>query len=98
MRKEQQKEEKEEEYEDGPSKQEAQPLEFHPNSESDSNNDEKKPKIHEPKGININDFLLRYNFDDSYFNHVEVPSEDENDIKARRGEIYRLKNASRHIH
>lgn len=34
--------------------------------------------------------MLSYNFDDSYFDHVEVPSEDENDIKGLRADISRL--------
>jgi len=37
--------------------------------------------------------MLSYNFDDSYFDHAEVPSEDENDIKGLRYDISRLTTA-----
>lgn len=61
--------------------QESQPQESHPTSANDSTNDEKKIENYEPKGININDFVLNYNFDYLDFDHVEVLSEYENDIK-----------------
>ena len=48
---------------------------------------EKKLENPEIKGININDFMLSYNFDYSYFHHDKVPNEDENDIKVLRAEI-----------
>jgi len=51
----------------GLQKQEAQPHESHPTNASDSIDDEKKLENHEPKGININYFLLSYNFDDLDF-------------------------------
>lgn len=42
------------------------------------------------KGININAFILSYNFHDSYWNHVEAHSQDENVIKGLRVDISKL--------
>jgi len=42
----------------------------------------------ESKGINANDFLLSYHFVDSDFDYVEPRSDDENDIKVLRDNIY----------
>lgn len=47
----------------------------------------------ESKGINANDFLLSYHFVDSDFDYVEPRSDDENDIKVLRDNIYWLTNA-----
>ena len=54
-----------------------------------------KLKNLEPKGIYMTDFMLSYNFDDSDFDHVEVPCEDENDFKVLRFDISRLTIASK---
>lgn len=75
--------------------QEYQPQESHPISANDSADDEKKPESHEPKGININDFILTWNSNDLDFDHVEVPSEDENDINVLRDNISRLTISSK---
>ena len=65
-------------------KQEAQPQESHSSSAHDSIDDERRSENRESKGININDFLSIYKFDDLYLYHVEAYNEYESVNKGLR--------------
>ncbi len=74
------------------------PQESHTPSASDSATDvhkseDQNPKVlqqNESKGININDFILSFNFVDLNFYHAKFPNGYENVIKDLRDEISRL--------
>lgn len=77
---------------------EAQPQESHLPTIIDSTNniqklEDQQPKVlhqNEFKSIIVNDFVLRFNFEDSDFSHVELPSGYENDIKVLKSDISKL--------
>jgi len=73
--------------------QESQPQESHSSSAHDLTDNEKRSENHEPKGININDFLVSYNFDDSDLDHVETHSEYEDNGKVIRDGVSILTTA-----